>query len=61
MHTHRLQTDVSPGDVVQVNATFDHEKGGYVVGNIDGGSVIVDPDQLISGTTVANSISCVRR
>ena len=64
MHSHpltcRLQTDVSPGDVVQVNAPIDTASSGYVVSN-GGGSLIVDPDQLISGTTVANSISCVRR
>lgn len=63
-HSHtltcRLQTDVSPGDVVQVNAPFDTARGGCVIDN-GRGSLIVDPDQLISGTTVANSITCVRR
>ena len=58
--TCRLQTDVSPGDVVQVNAPFNAARGCCVIDN-GWGSLIVDPDQLISGTTVANSITCVRR
>ena len=43
-----------------MNAPIDTASGGYVISN-GGGSLIVEPDQLISGTTVANSISCVRR
>ena len=43
-----------------MNAPIDTASGGYVISN-GGGSLIVEPDQFISGTTVANSISCVRR
>ncbi len=57
----RLETDISPGDMVQVNAQFDETRGCYVVDNAGPGSVIVNPDQLISGTTVAAGVTCARR
>lgn len=57
----RLNTDVSPGDVVQVNAQFDEARGCYVIDNTSPASVIVNPDQLISGTTVATGVTCARR
>ena len=59
---HRLNLDVSPGDVVQVNADFDADKECFVVDNChEESSVILYPDCLVSGTSVANSITCARK
>ena len=58
----RSNTNVTPGDVVQVNASFDVNNGCYVVGNAaEDSSIVVDPDTLISVTSVANSITCPRK
>ena len=54
--------DISPGDVVQVNADYDDDRGCLIVDNFhEESSIIVHPDCLISGTSVANSITCARK
>ena len=54
--------DISPGDVVQVNADYDNDRGCFIVDNShEESSIIVYPDCLISGTSVANSITCARK
>ena len=54
--------DVSPGDVLQVNADYDADNECFVVDNSrEDSSVIVHPDCLISGTNVADSITCARK
>ena len=60
----RVHSPVSPGDVVQVNPPpeWNGDRASCCV--IDGrneGSVVVHPDTLISGTSVATSVTCVRR
>lgn len=60
--TVRFGTDVTPGDVVQVNATYDAVRGCYTVDHSDpDSSIVIHPDTLISGTTVASSITCIRK
>ena len=47
---------------MQVNAVFDLVKCCYLVDSADpDSSVVVHPDTLISGTAVANSITCTRK
>lgn len=54
--------DVTPGDVVQVNAVYDVLNGCYIVDHTDpDSSIVINPDTLISGTSVANSIACIRK
>ena len=57
----RLAMEVVPGDVVRVNAAYDIDQGCYVVDNSSDASITVNPDILISGTSIANSITCTRR
>lgn len=61
----RLNVDVNPGDMVQVNADYDNDRGCFVIDNSQEeekeSSIIVHPDCLISGTSVANSITCTRK
>ena len=53
-------TDVRPGDVIQLMGNFHIPlPRDYVVG--DGVCVIVNPDHLISVTTVSRAIDCERR
>ena len=48
--------------MVQLNADYDKTNSCYTVDNTaQFSSIVVNPDILISGTSVANSISCVRR
>ncbi|XP_014676403.1 PREDICTED: DNA replication ATP-dependent helicase/nuclease DNA2-like isoform X2 [Priapulus caudatus] len=53
------QTPVSLGDVVHVLAKRDGS-GFYVVNNTDG-LIVVNPDTLLSGTTVVSAVYCRRR
>ena len=58
----RLNVDISPGDMVQVNADYDSDKGCFTVDNAhEESSVVIHPDCLISGTSVATSINCARK
>ena len=63
----RLNVDISPGDMVQVNADYDNDRGCFVIDNSQEeeegkeSSIIVHPDCLVSGTSVANSITCTRK
>lgn len=57
----RLETDVIPGDIVQVNAVYDVYKGCYIVDNTPDSSIIVQPDTLITASSVANSFACIRK
>uniref|UniRef100_A0A4W3HX96 DNA replication ATP-dependent helicase/nuclease DNA2 n=1 Tax=Callorhinchus milii TaxID=7868 RepID=A0A4W3HX96_CALMI len=51
-------TDIKPGDIVHVEG--ENFSGPWVI-NRDCGYLIWNPDHLISGTSVANSIRCMRR
>ena len=54
--------DISPGDIVQVNADYDSDVGCFTVDNAhEESSIVVHPDCLISGTSVASSIICARK
>lgn len=57
----RLETDVIPGDTIQVNAAYDVCKGCYIVDNTPDASIIVQPDTLITVSSVANSFACIRK
>lgn len=57
----RLRTDVTPGDIVQVNAEYNLCEGCYIVDSSSDASIVVNPDTLISGTSIASSITCTRK
>ena len=47
---------------MQVNAVYDVVNGCYLVDHTDpDSSIVINPDTLISGTSVANSIACTRK
>ncbi|KAL5457050.1 hypothetical protein EMCRGX_G034285 [Ephydatia muelleri] len=52
---------ILPGDIVQVNSELDPQTGCYIVDNHSSSSVIVNPDLLVSGTTIATSTGCLRK
>lgn len=56
-----VRTVVLPGDIVQVNSQLDTQTGCFVVDNHSDCSLIVNPDLLLSGTTIANSTVCLRK
>uniref|UniRef100_A0A182W7Z1 DNA replication ATP-dependent helicase/nuclease n=1 Tax=Anopheles minimus TaxID=112268 RepID=A0A182W7Z1_9DIPT len=52
---------VEPGLIISVLATKLHADSDYFVVNGDCGFFVVDPDILVSGTTVVSSLFCQRR
>lgn len=55
----RRDTAVRQGDVVNIIGSFDDSNTCHVT---DGENfVVVDPDRLISGTTIVSSLHCMRR
>ena len=55
-------TELQPGDLVQLVGRFpDSPSHQYIVSNYSGGYILVNPDHLISGTTISSSIECARR
>eukprot|EP00731_Ephydatia_muelleri_P031702 Em0023g209a len=57
----RVRMVILPGDIVQVNSELDPQTGCYIVDNHSSSSVIVNPDLLVSGTTIATSTGCLRK
>ena len=53
-------TDVKIGDVVNVLADYDTQSEAWTVDDING-MIIVDPDHLISGTSIVSSLFCMRK
>jgi len=53
-------TAVSVGDVINVLAGYDAEADAYVVDDA-GGAIVVDPDRLVSGTSVVSALFCMRK
>ncbi|EDO44587.1 predicted protein, partial [Nematostella vectensis] len=54
-------TDVEPGDIVHVTGVFDINSGVCILDNTANNYIIVHPDTLISGTTIAGATRCLRR
>lgn len=54
------ETDVSQGDVVSLKAVFNKDRDLYIISN-EIGMIVLHPDLLISGTSVAGSIFCARK
>ena len=57
----RLGTDVVPGDIVQVNATYNVAKDCYIVDSTPDVSIIVQPDTLLTASSISNSFACIRK
>ena len=55
-------TELQPNDLVQLVGNFpDSSSRHYIISNEGGGYILVNPDHLISGTTISTSIECARR
>ena len=55
----RYDTAVHPGDVVNVVGEFDTD--GVCRITDQSNFIVVEPDRLLSGTSIVNSIHCMRR
>ena len=55
----RYDTAVNPGDVVNIVGVFDDDGVCHITDQSN--FIVVDPDRLISGTSVVNSVHCMRR
>ncbi|KAK3727809.1 hypothetical protein QZH41_008231, partial [Actinostola sp. cb2023] len=54
-------TEVEPGDLVHVTGEFDMTSGICILDNQTDQYIVVHPDTLVSGTTVAGATRCLRR
>ncbi len=59
MFPSRADTDVKEGDTVHIIGEFDESEHCDI--NNDQNMIIVNPDLLISGTTVVSTVHCMRR
>lgn len=55
-----FDTDVSTGDVVSAKGIFNDDRKMYIISN-QHGIIVVNPDQLISGTSVVGTLFCARK
>lgn len=55
-----FDTDVSKGDIVSVKGVFNEDRKMYSISN-QHGIIVVNPDQLISGTSVVGTLFCARK
>lgn len=55
-----LDTDVTQGDVVSIKAVWNEQRRMYCIDN-ENGIIVVQPDYLVSGTTVVGSLFCARK
>ncbi len=59
---YRIGTDVQQGDIIQLNVEHNQSNSFFIIDNASPlNSIVISPDTLISATSVANSITCVRR
>ena len=56
----RADSAVKEGDIVHIIAQIDPNASHYVINN-NKGLIVVNPDLLISGTTVVSTVQCMRR
>ena len=56
---YRVDTNVEEGDIVHVIADFDEHNHCVITDTL--GQLIVNPDVLISGTTVVSGLFCMRK
>ncbi|CAH3161793.1 unnamed protein product [Porites lobata] len=54
-------SEVEPGDVVHLTGTFDPKTGMCILDNSADHYLVVHPDTLVSGTTVAMATKCLRQ
>lgn len=55
-----FDTDVSKGDIVSVKGIFNEDRRMFIISN-QNGIIVVDPDQLISGTSIVGTLFCARK
>ena len=55
-----INTQVKPGDVVNVLADFNSDLEAYVIDNLTG-LLVVNPDFLLSGTSIVSTLFCMRK
>lgn len=51
---------ITAGTTLSIKAVWNAEKNSYCITNTDG-FVVVNPDMLISGTTVVGGLFCMRK
>ena len=56
----RCDTQVSPGDIIHVTSAQQVADDTCIVSD-NGGFVVVNPDLLISGTSVVSAVYCMRK
>ncbi|XP_053669413.1 DNA replication ATP-dependent helicase/nuclease DNA2 [Anopheles marshallii] len=61
LHPWNTIEGIEPGLTVSVLATKEHANSEHFIVNTDCGFFVTDPDILVSGTTVMNSLFCQRR
>jgi len=55
----RYDTAVNPGDVVNIIGQFDSEGVCHITDLTH--FIVIDPDRLLSGTSIVSSVHCMRR
>ena len=55
-----INTQVAQGDIVNVLTDFSDLHDAYVIADLNG-LLVVDPDKLISGTSIVSSLFCMRK